>query len=99
MTRRACRVDANQPELVALLQRLGFHVEDCSAFAQIRPGWPDLILARRGLLIPAEIKTEDGRETSHQTILHKQWETHGVIVPILRNEDDVLRLAGARRVA
>lgn len=97
--RRVCRTDANQPQMVSDLQSLGFLVLDASAVAQALPGFPDLILARRGVITLAELKTDEGTLTGDQLILHKRLESHGVIVPILRTFDDVLKIAGARRVA
>lgn len=99
MVRRACRIDANQPQMVSDLQSLGFLVIDASGVAQVLPGFPDLILARRGILTLAEIKTEAGDLNGDQVILHRRLESHGVIVPILRTFDDVLKLAGARKTA
>jgi Holliday junction resolvase len=97
--RRDCRQDANQPEIVSGLQALGFYVIDCSAVGQLIPGYPDLIAVRRGIVYLVEVKSEDGTLTGEQVILHAQLAAFGVIVHIVRNFDDVLKIAGARRAA
>jgi len=60
------------------------------------------MLAYRGRLLLAEIK--DGskppsaqRLTQQQEIFHRQHETHGVVIPIVRSMDDALAIIGARR--
>ena len=44
------------------------------------PGWPDLILAWRGRLIPVEIKSGDEGLTPAEAQLHQRWQSAGVTV-------------------
>jgi hypothetical protein len=97
--RRACRTDANQTQMVSELEAVGYLVIDCSAVAQLIPGFPDLLLARRGELKLAEIKTEEGTLTNEQVIFNRRLEPFGIKPAILRNFDDVLKLAGGKRAA
>ena len=45
MTRRAAKVDRNQPEIVDALRKCGAFVKDCSG---VGAGFPDLIVCFRG---------------------------------------------------
>jgi hypothetical protein len=94
--RRACRKDANQDLFVDIWERLGFFVQDCSAVAQVIPGFPDVLLARRGILRLVEIKHETDVRPE-QVIYHRKLEAHGIIVPICRTYADALAIAGARQ--
>jgi len=96
VTRRAARVDANQPEIFALWRSLGVLVTDTSRFGE---GFPDCMLAYRGRLLLAEIKHGANGLTGSQHIFHRQHETHGIVIPIIRNESDALALIGARKAA
>jgi len=93
--RRACRKDANQDLFVDIWQRLGYFVQDCSAVAQIIPGFPDVMLARRGTLTLVEIKAKS-EIRPEQMIYHRKLEAHGVIVPVCRTYAEALAIAGAR---
>lgn len=77
--RRAAQIDANQPEIVAVLRQCGCSVQDTSGVGQ---GFPDLIVAfpgaPLGMCVPVEIK--DGSKspsrrllTRDQKIWHAAW--------------------------
>jgi hypothetical protein len=96
MTRRAARIDTNQPEIFALWRSLGVLVTDTSRFGE---GFPDCLLAYRGRLLLAEIKHGNNGLNGRQDIFHRQHEAHGVIIPVIRSESEALALIGARRCA
>lgn len=91
--RRAAKVDANQPEIVAALRRAGCAVQDLSAVGQ---GVPDLLVSRAGLNILLEVK--DGKKppsarrlTPEQEAWHAAWPGD---VWIVTNVDEALRAVG-----
>lgn len=73
--RRAAKVDANQPEIVAALRKLGCSVKPCHTVGE---GFPDLACGYRGQTYLVEIK--DGakppsarRLTPDQVKFHDEW--------------------------
>lgn len=97
--RLASRKDANQGVIVSTLRQLGFYVLDCSGVGRVIPGFPDLILARRGALHLVEVKTGTGELRAEQTIFHKALEPFGIRIPVLRTVDDAVAFAGGRLAA
>lgn len=73
MSRRAARVDANQPEIVAALRSIGAEVTDLS---RVGSGVCDLLVSYRGNWYAIEIK--DGRKPpSERKLTPDQVEWHG----------------------
>lgn len=92
MPRRAAKVDANQPEIVAAFRRLGCSVAITSMLGD---GFPDLVVARRQKTILVEIK--DGSKppsarklTPDQMGFHAGW--RGTIV-IVETVEQVVEIA------
>lgn len=94
MRRYAAKVDANQPAIVGHLRDLGWWVE-CTH--TVGGGFPDLICAKRGRFVPAEVKDgakpPSARElTPDQEKWHAEVGRYGVEVEILTCLDDVLAM-------
>jgi len=75
MSRRVCAVDANQPEIVDELRKMGCLVH-CTH--QAGAGFPDLVVGFRGKLFLLEVK--DGAKvpsaqklTPDQEVFHAKW--------------------------
>lgn len=80
--RRAAKVDANQPEIVAALRAIGATVAITSTAGQ---GFPDICCGWRGRNVLFEIK--DGRKrpsaqklTPDQKLFHAAWRGEIVVV-------------------
>lgn len=84
--RRASRVDANQPDIVAAFRRLGCSVTDLSRVGQ---GCPDLLIGHWSVTVPVEVKTETGDMTPDQKRWADAWRGSFALV---RSEDDVIDL-------
>ena len=52
-------------------------------------GLPDITVIYRGLYVGLEVKTNKGRLTKDQKIMHSRMEKNGVIVKVVRSIDDV----------
>lgn len=61
--RRAARIDANQPEIVKGLRKMGAGV---TSMASLGGGVSDLLVSFRQLWYVMEVKTEDGTHTTDQ---------------------------------
>ena len=73
--RRAAKVDANQPDIVAALRRMGATVQPLHSVGQ---GCPDLLAGWKGINLLIEVK--DGNKppsarklTSDQEQWHRDW--------------------------
>jgi hypothetical protein len=73
--RRAAKVDANQPEIVAALRKVG---ADVTSLAAVGEGVPDLLVGFRGATVLIEVK--DGSKppsarqlTADQIEWHAAW--------------------------
>jgi hypothetical protein len=95
--RRAAKVDANQPEMVEGLRRLGWSVHPTH---QLGKGFPDLIVGRPGFNCLVEIK--DGRKspscrelTPDEQTFHEAWK--GPCIVALSVEDAAEKLLSAWR--
>lgn len=93
MTRRAAKVDANQPEIVDALRSAGATVKPCHAVGE---GFPDLAVGYRGVNYLIEVK--DGSKppsarklTGPQESWHATWAGQVVIV---KNVDEALAAIG-----
>ena len=70
MTRRAARSDANQPEIVDALKKIGARVQHLHGVGQ---GCPDLLCGHGGNLTLIEVKTPSGKLTERQERWHEEW--------------------------
>ena len=70
--RRAARIDANQPEIVAALRAVGAEVTDLSSVGQ---GVPDLLVSFRGGWFLLEVK-DGAKPKSHRTLTLEQLRWH-----------------------
>lgn len=93
--RRAAKIDANQPEIVAALRRAGASVTPTHAAGQ---GFPDLTVGFRGRNFLLEVK--DGskppsarRLTADQIEWHDKWRGEVVVV---RSIEAALAAIGVR---
>jgi hypothetical protein len=80
--RRAAKIDANQPEIVNALRKVGVTV--CIT-SHVGGGFPDLAASYRGKLIFLEVK--DGAKppsrrklTPAEADFHREWSEHVAIV-------------------
>ncbi|KAF1009508.1 MAG: hypothetical protein GAK28_00146 [Luteibacter sp.] len=102
--RYAARVDDNHAEIVRALQRIGVYVVDCS---HVGSGFPDLLVAFRGVWTLIEIKDGDKppsrrKLTPAQTIFHGEALAKGCKVHVVENVDQAIQLlssVGVRRAA
>lgn len=92
--RRAAKIDANQPEIVDALRRVGATVQ---SLAQVGDGVPDLLVGFRGLTHLLEVK--DGRKppsarklTKDQQDWHRYW--RGSDVYIVTCVEEALKAIG-----
>lgn len=92
MGRRASKKDGNHHEMVAALQKAGIAVLDVSNMGY---GFPDLIVARRGLNLLVEIKNPENRYGRRGlNKLQRSWaNAWPASVYVLKTIDDVVRFA------
>lgn len=94
IVRRHARVDANHGEVRSALRAAGWTVVDC---ARIGSGFPDLIIARRGVIRMVEIK--DGAKvpsaqklTEDEVQFHALMAAAGVTVSVVTSVEEALAL-------
>jgi len=99
--RRANRVDENHAEIRDALRAAGAVVVDTSHIGQ---GFPDILCSFKGQVHMIEIK--DGTKSASQTRLtkdqiafHVEQASVGVMVFVVYDTDQALRVIGARRTA
>jgi soluble P-type ATPase len=92
---RAAKIDANQPEIVSALRKVGARVQSLAAVGQ---GVPDLLVSFRGDLYLLEVK--DGSKppskqalTMEQIVWHRDWA--GADLHVVNSVDSALRAIGA----
>ena len=90
----ARRQDANQPEIVAAFERLGFSVVDLSKIGI--EGVPDLAVSVHRVTCFVEVKTEAGELSPGQIKWHRESKAW---TEVCRSTDDVIRVAGAMKKA
>lgn len=86
--RRAAKIDANQPSIIKAFRSLGWSV---LVLSQMGQGCPDILCAKAGLTILAEIKdgslpASQRKLTPDQRDFHRKW--LGCIL-IIKSIDDV----------
>jgi Holliday junction resolvase len=86
--RRAAKRDSNEAAIVQALEKLGWQVTRLSM-----PDGPDLMLAKAGRCVLAEVKTATGKLKPGQVDWHAKWQ--GPPVLVLRSVDDALAIAEA----
>ena len=93
---RRAKVDRNHGEIRDALRAMGWYVYDT---ARVGGGFPDLVCAKNGRLVLAEVK--DGNLSPSRTQLTKaedeviaDFYRHGVFVRVLCTMDDVARMNG-----
>lgn len=89
--RIAAKIDANQPEIVKALRKIGCTVEVLSAVGK---GCPDIIVGFRNINVFMEIK--DGTKpksarklTPDQVVWHEKWQG---LVYVVESVDDALKI-------
>lgn len=80
--RRAAKIDANQPEIVAALRSIGATVAVTSTVGQ---GFPDICVGYRGRSILMEVKDgskppSERKLTPDQELFHAAWRGEIVVV-------------------
>lgn len=98
MPRRAAKVDANQPEIVAAARALGCTVQPLHTVGQ---GCPDLLVGISGINDLWEVKDgskrpSERRLTTDQIIWHDAWRGHVQVIDSV--EKAVARINYVRRV-
>ena len=88
------RQDANQPEIIAAFERLGFSVLDLSKIGV--EGVPDLAVSVHKLTVFVEVKTKEGKLSPGQIRWHRESKAW---TETARNTADVERIAKAMKQA
>lgn len=96
MSRRAARIDANQPAIIHALRKAGVSVEDLSG---VGGGVPDLLCGVPEAVFLLEIKDgakppSDRKLTSDQVVWHARWRGP---VHIVTSVDEALAVAAHYR--
>lgn len=86
--RYAARRDANESEIIEVLEGIGASVVQLSA-----KGLPDLLIGWRGETFLAETKSQRGKLTEAQKKFIEAWQ--GKPILIIRSVDDALQGIGA----
>lgn len=92
--KRAAKIDANQPEIVAALRKVGASVRSLAAVGK---GCPDLLVGFRGANYLIEVKDGE-KQPSARALTKKQrtffytWEGHARVA---LDVDEALRIIGA----
>lgn len=86
--RRAARVDANHPDIVAALKAAGASVQ---SLAQIGDGCPDILAGFRGKNFLFEVKSDNGEINELQRRWHIEWRAP---VFVVYTADEALRALG-----
>jgi hypothetical protein len=87
--RRAARIDANQPEIVAALRGVGASVQPIHTLGQ---GVPDILVGWQGRNYLLEAKQGRGKLTEDEAEWHVLWRGQ---VAVVRSVDDALAVIGA----
>lgn len=94
--RRAAKIDANQPDIVAALRKIGAQVVPTHTVGQ---GFPDLVVGFRGRTVLMEVK--DGSKppsarklTPDQEVFHRAWTGEIVVIESIQQAIEVLTGTG-----
>lgn len=85
LIRRNPKRDANERDIVDVLEKLGFHVERLSGV-----GVPDLLISKDGRWYVAEVKSRRGTATEQQSLFARRARAD---VYVLRGVDDAIAFA------
>lgn len=88
MMKRHGKRDGNHAEIRDGLRQLGFLVADTG---DVGGGFPDLVVARGGIIRLVEVKTANGCLTAEQVAFHRLWQD---AVIVAQSIDDVLESFG-----
>ena len=89
MTRRAARVDANQPEIVDAVRRVGGY---CMLTHRQGDGCPDLFVWHKSTgWLPIELKIKGGAFTSDEIRVHDECPA---TIYVIRSVDEMMQLLG-----
>ena len=83
------QTDANQPEIVEVLRRVGAKVKPLH---RVGGGCPDILVGFRGVLYLMEIKTDKGKLNELEQKFYDTWDGY---VWIVRTPEQALKLIGA----
>ena len=71
MTRRAAKIDTNQPLIVEALRKAGYHVVDTH---ELGDGFPDILaVTKSGVNVLIEIKSPGGKLTAKEHTFHRTF--------------------------
>lgn len=90
--RRAAKVDANQPAIIAALRQIGASVQPLHSVGQ---GCPDLLVGYRGRNILIEVK-DGGRPPSERRLTADQVDWHAGwrgAVTVVNSTEEAVRVA------
>ena len=82
-----CSEKEFQARVVALAKRYGWKAHHHTISKRSSPGWFDLVLARDGQVIFAELKTEKGKQTDEQKEWFESFRLAGLQVFVFRPRD------------
>lgn len=83
--RTRARRDASEAPIIQALELKGW-----SVFRLNDPGFPDLLVARRGVVRLLEVKSKRGAVNPRQAALHRRLFANGVPVHVVRNQDEAI---------
>lgn len=91
--RRIARTDANQPEIVKALRKVGATV---AITAQAGAGFPDLVVGHRGKNYLMEVKDPNQKKlnqklTADQMIFHEFWNGQ---IAVVKTAEEAIKLLG-----
>lgn len=91
--RRAAKIDANQPDIVAALRQIGAHVQ---SLASVGKGCPDLLVSHRNRWYLIEVK-DPSKPPSARMLTEDQVAWHAAAradVHVVLTVEDALRVVG-----
>lgn len=93
LMRRAAKIDANQPEIVAALRQVGARVQCTHTLGQ---GFPDLVVAYRGRVVLMEEKVGKAVLTPDESAFWCDWSNQaGDALVVVRSPEEALKAIGA----
>lgn len=92
LKRHAARRDANEGEIVRVLEQLG-----CKVYRLSEANLPDLLVRVAGLWLPVEVKTSSGRLSQGQQVFIEESLAAGAPAATLRSVDEAVALVTGLR--